>query len=132
MDKDKTDVVPNNTPILYTVDNVAAILQIARRTILQYISDGKLPARKIGREWRVTSDELNAFIQRGTDPDNLKTKASTIKRKNTLKQNKAALEQGITSAILNADEGAQQEFINTLKAAIPPTGAPSETEGGEN
>ena len=47
---------------LYTTAEVAKILQVTQRTIYEYIYSGKLKAVKIGQYWRITEENLNAFI----------------------------------------------------------------------
>lgn len=47
---------------VYTIDEVANLLQVTRRTIYTYIKEGKLKAVKIGKYWRVTAKALEAFL----------------------------------------------------------------------
>lgn len=47
---------------VYTIDEVATLLQVTRRTIYTYIKDGKLKAVKIGKYWRITEKALEAFL----------------------------------------------------------------------
>ena len=51
---------------VYTLDEVADILKVTRRTLYNYIKAGKLPAVKMGKYWRVSQDSLQAFISTGT------------------------------------------------------------------
>lgn len=51
---------------LYTVDDAAQRLELHPRTIRRYIKEGKLPARKIGKEWRITGTALARFA--GLEP----------------------------------------------------------------
>ena len=51
---------------VYTLDEVADILKVSRRTLYNYIKEGKLPAVKMGKYWRVSQDTLEAFISTGT------------------------------------------------------------------
>lgn len=51
---------------LYDPEEVAKKLKLTRRTIYTYIHSGKMPAVKIGHEWRVREDDLNQFIEKGT------------------------------------------------------------------
>lgn len=51
---------------VYTIEEVTSILKVTRRTIYNYIKSGKLKAVKIGKEWRVTQDMLEAFLSVGT------------------------------------------------------------------
>lgn len=45
-----------------TPDEAAALLKVTERTLLQWLRDGKLPARKIGRRWYISEEALVAFI----------------------------------------------------------------------
>jgi excisionase family DNA binding protein len=46
---------------LYTVDAVAAHLQVHPKTVLRYIRDGRLPATKIGKAYRIGRVDLDTF-----------------------------------------------------------------------
>ncbi len=52
---------------VYTLDEVAKILQLTKRTLYSYVHDGKLKAVKIGKYWRVTEENLAAFLSTGAD-----------------------------------------------------------------
>ncbi|HRR98121.1 MAG TPA: helix-turn-helix domain-containing protein [Candidatus Syntrophosphaera sp.] len=52
---------------LYTLTEVADILRVTRRTLYNYIKSGKLKAVKMGREWRITYENLKDFIESGTN-----------------------------------------------------------------
>jgi excisionase family DNA binding protein len=55
--------------MLYTVDDIARRLHLHAKTVRRYIRDGRLKARRIGKEYRVTSADLDAFA--GTSAANL-------------------------------------------------------------
>ena len=50
---------------IYTLDEVADILKISKRTLYTYIKEGKLHAVKIGKSWRVSEENLQSFITTG-------------------------------------------------------------------
>jgi excisionase family DNA binding protein len=50
-------------PVL-TTEQVGAVLQIHARSVQRLIAEGKLEAITIGRRWRVTATQLQAFIAR--------------------------------------------------------------------
>ena len=52
---------------VYTLDEIAALLKITKRTIYNYIKGNKLKAVKVGKYWRVTEENLNDFLKRGTN-----------------------------------------------------------------
>lgn len=51
---------------LYSLQEVAKILGVTERSLLTYIKTGRLRAQKIGGRWRVSYENLKAFIN-GSD-----------------------------------------------------------------
>jgi excisionase family DNA binding protein len=51
---------------VYTLDEVAEIMQVTKRTLYNYIKAGSLHAVKMGKYWRVSEENLQAFISTGT------------------------------------------------------------------
>ena len=51
---------------VYTPDEIAQALKITRRSVYTYIKTGKLPAVKIGKEWRISKEALEKFLTPGT------------------------------------------------------------------
>ncbi|MDQ0258071.1 excisionase family DNA binding protein [Evansella vedderi] len=49
---------------IMTVSQVAEYLQLSEMTTYKLVQEGKIPAFKIGRHWRVKKDDLNEFIER--------------------------------------------------------------------
>ena len=47
---------------LYTLQEAAAILKVNIRSIHRYKKDGRLEARKIGGQWRITQEAIERFI----------------------------------------------------------------------
>ena len=54
-------------PKVYTLEEIETMLHVTRRTLYNWIKDKKLKAFKVGKEWRVTEEELQAFFTRGTE-----------------------------------------------------------------
>ena len=48
---------------MYTLQEVADMLNVSNRTVRNWIKSGKLPALKIVRQYRITKEDLAAFIQ---------------------------------------------------------------------
>jgi excisionase family DNA binding protein len=46
---------------LYTADEVAGLLNLHVKTIRRYVRDGRLKARRIGKEYRIARVDLDAF-----------------------------------------------------------------------
>ncbi|MDR2822783.1 MAG: helix-turn-helix domain-containing protein [Acholeplasmatales bacterium] len=47
----------------YTLNEIAEILKVTRKTIMNYIRNGKLVAFKMGTNFRVSKDSLINFIE---------------------------------------------------------------------
>ena len=47
----------------YTIDEAAVLLGVSWRTIKRRIEDGSLKASKIGKSYRITRENLIAFIE---------------------------------------------------------------------
>lgn len=54
---------------VYTLEEIIGLLNVTRRTLYNWIKDGKLKAFKAGREWRVTRKALDEFTEHGTDEE---------------------------------------------------------------
>ena len=47
---------------LYTLKEIAPILGVTYRTVVNYVQKGKLPAKKIGGKWKVSGEMIRAWI----------------------------------------------------------------------
>lgn len=45
-----------------TVKEAAVLLKTTRQQIRKMIQSGELPAVKVGREWRIPAESLDAFL----------------------------------------------------------------------
>ncbi len=50
---------------LYTPEEAAELLKVTRRTMYSYLRDGSLRSAKLGRIWRITRQDLEAFLADG-------------------------------------------------------------------
>ncbi|MBK1810558.1 helix-turn-helix domain-containing protein [Clostridium sp. YIM B02505] len=48
---------------LYTIDQVAEILGMHHKTIRKFITEGKLRANKVGKQWRISGHDLSLFME---------------------------------------------------------------------
>lgn len=55
----------NQAPIVYSVAEAAKILKTSRQQVRKMIQNEELSAVKVGREWRISAEQLLEFI---TDP----------------------------------------------------------------
>lgn len=52
---------------LYTLKELAQLLEVTERTLHTYIKDGKIKGVKIGGKWKVTEENLQRFISGGSN-----------------------------------------------------------------
>ena len=50
---------------VYTLEELVDLLKVTKRTLYTYIKEGKLKAVKMGKYWRVTQKQLDAFLNDG-------------------------------------------------------------------
>ena len=46
---------------LYSIIELSKILDLHPKTILRFIHEGRIPAKKIGRTWKVSAEDLEVF-----------------------------------------------------------------------
>jgi len=51
-------------PIFYTSSEVAGKLKVSRRSVYQWLTSGQLSGLKAGQSWRITEEDLIAFMKR--------------------------------------------------------------------
>jgi len=51
-----------NPDMVYTVDQLAEILQVSPKTARQVLRRGQIPAKKIGQEWRIMGESIKAYM----------------------------------------------------------------------
>jgi excisionase family DNA binding protein len=49
---------------IMTIAQVAEYFQISEVTTYKLVQEGKIPAFKIGRHWRVKKDDLSTYIEK--------------------------------------------------------------------
>lgn len=52
---------------MYTLEEIADMLKVTRRTLYTYVKSGKLKAVKLERFWRVSEEALQDFLQNRTN-----------------------------------------------------------------
>jgi excisionase family DNA binding protein len=54
----------DSRPDLMTVEQVADYLQLNKLTVYKYIRDGRLPAARLGKAYRIRLSDVDAFLER--------------------------------------------------------------------
>lgn len=55
----------DQVPLVMTINEAAEVCGVHRNTIVNMIRDGRLAATKVGREWRITKDEIRRMLGEG-------------------------------------------------------------------
>ena len=58
----------NNMNDILTVRQIAEKLQVNTETVYRWLRDGKLTGYRANRLWRVSEQDLEAFLQRKREP----------------------------------------------------------------
>lgn len=53
-----------------TIEEVAQYLQLSRDTVYKFAQKGKIPASKIGKQWRFKRDEIDSWVKNEQRPSN--------------------------------------------------------------
>lgn len=53
--------------VVLNIEQVCAILRISRPTAIKLMTQGEIPARKVGLQWRISRDALRRYLE--GDPD---------------------------------------------------------------
>jgi len=54
---------------IYTLEEAADKLKMSVRNVRRWVDDGKIKAFKLGREWRIHEDDLQAVIDKARRGD---------------------------------------------------------------
>jgi|GEM_PF-438903 len=103
---------------LYTISNLTAILNLHPKTILRFIHEDKIKAKKIGRSWMVSEDDLQSYCHNelsekqppipSPNYDTLKDRisVSTVIQINEQNSEEASRISNSLMAMLNSEKGA--------------------------
>ena len=58
-------MVTMTEPKVYTIEQVAEILQVNPRTVNRLLERGELKGRRVGRLWRIPQEALDAYLRGG-------------------------------------------------------------------
>lgn len=83
-DRGARDFAPDNTgrkmTTLLTTHQVQALLQVDRTTIYRMVDKGRLPAIRVGKQWRFEQSEIEAWLREQTvAPARVRTAADTAR-----------------------------------------------------
>ncbi len=51
-------------PKFYTIEEVAKILRVNERTVRKLIDRGELKTTRVGRQYRISQEQLDEYLQR--------------------------------------------------------------------
>ena len=60
-----------------TVEQIAAHLQVSKETVYRWLDRGKIPAHRVGKQWRFLANEVDEWVLRGEATENLHVNLAT-------------------------------------------------------
>ncbi|WP_331476317.1 helix-turn-helix domain-containing protein [Terrisporobacter petrolearius] len=107
----------------YTVDQIAEILGMHHKTIRKFITEGKLRANKVGKQWRISGHDLSFFIEdnnvnvrSNNEVQNEKIEFSTSNAHTSKKTNKISISTVVDVNEVDLDE--YRRISNMLLAVM--------------
>jgi len=107
----------------YTIDQIAEKLGVHHKTIRKFITEGKLRANKVGKQWRISGHDLSIFMENNNfnisskkEIENEKIEFSTSEVHNKSRFNKINI-----STVVDINEVDMDEYMrvsNTLIAIM--------------
>lgn len=107
----------------YTIEQIAEILDMHHKTIRKFITEGKLRANKVGRQWRISGHDLSIFVEDNnvnikreckTENSNIEFSTNNISSDNRISKMNIAT----VIDINDVDVEEYRRISNTLLAAI--------------
>ncbi|MBL4934535.1 helix-turn-helix domain-containing protein [Clostridium sp. YIM B02515] len=106
----------------YNIDQVAEILGMHHKTIRKFIAEGKLGASKVGKQWRISSQDLNAFMEQKVSADNKQVEADEEIKISANETNSRVIRPKINvSTVIEVNELGKEQYMrisNTLIAVM--------------
>jgi excisionase family DNA binding protein len=106
----------------YTVDQVAEMLGIHHKTIRKFISEGKLCANKVGKQWRISGHDLSVFMEKNDENANQHTVYETEEESIEFNTKEAALNTSKTkvsvSSVIEINETSKEQFSRVSNMLI--------------
>jgi len=54
----------------FTVEQIANHLQVSKETIYRWLEKGRIPAHRVGKQWRFLTNEVDEWVKRGEATEN--------------------------------------------------------------
>lgn len=54
----------------FTVEQIAGHLQVSKETIYRWLEKGRIPAHRVGKQWRFLTNEVDEWVKRGEATEN--------------------------------------------------------------
>lgn len=108
----------------YTIDQIAEMLDLHHKTIRKFITEGRLGANKVGKQWRISGHDLSVFMEKNNV--NIGNKEIKIEENDDVEFS-TKKESGLTSktkinvsSVVDINEVGRDEYfrISTLLMAI--------------
>ncbi|MGX9755394.1 helix-turn-helix domain-containing protein [Clostridioides difficile] len=112
----------------YTIDQVANILEMHHKTIRKFIKDGKLKANKVGKQWRVSQEDLNSFMD--VKSENKDKGDNGIEFRMNLSKNLASIPKVNVSTVVEINSISDNEYSRLSSLLLALTNNPTSISSG--
>lgn len=104
----------------YTIDQIAELLGMHHKTIRKFITEGRLGASKVGKQWRVSGHDLSVFMEESNAKvDNEKIDEELNINITTMGAAADKMQQRINvSAVIDINEIEKDEYIRVSNTLI--------------
>lgn len=105
----------------YTIYQVADLLGMHHKTIRKFIAEGKLGAAKAGKQWRISDNELSAFMESGNIKADGRIEGNTsldVTTKTAAEAGSRRINVSAVMDITDIDKNQYMRISNTLIASM--------------
>lgn len=103
--------------IFYTINQVAEILEVHHKTVRGFITEGKLKASKVGKQWRISKQDLYSFMGKDNTITS-KEEGIEFSNSNLVKKENNRIQVSSVLDLLDIDKDQYMRLSNTLIAVM--------------
>ena len=60
--RERSESLPD--PKFLTIAEVASMMRVSKMTVYRLVHDGTIPAHRVGRSFRLTEEDVNAYLEK--------------------------------------------------------------------
>lgn len=116
----------NEYPEILTMEQAAAYLQVSTRTLQRMVTDGRVPGRQVGSQWRFDREQLREWV-RGEESSPAEKEQATSQRELVEKES-LRLGVDVPETLLDMQQTYAERRAREDQSADRATGEPDESD----